>query len=390
MAQAAICTYFVNLKPTLRKTPYHSRRVPLEEWLTVATQGGHTAKLRELLERLHLALSLFCLGVDAGLPAPKPPADWFYRNLEGQVQIVTSSRANFLSEYTSFLLEHNGVSAMAHKLTTHEDPRVEKAAAALCDYWRTLASVIRQVPKPPPAPAPVSNLKSDFLSTSFANDALAHVLESMSPRFSYGMGPYRVWDLGRRIRDITRVQSVCKAFRDAGGLVLAQKEEAAAVTRAILTRMLRKHVAKREAEEAEYRRRCHEVMMQVAKARAERERKETVERAIRYAKESAKRKPEALTEATACPELSKGKLRRHFRNGRLSQLKMELREVEAKARDKARKDRALYRAWSYRGCCTNYERKLQEAKWRDKPKLSAHEAAQQAALVDYWRSMYMW
>ena len=48
--------------------------------------------------------------------------------------------------------------------------------------------------------------------------------------------------------------------------------------------------------------------------------------------------------------------------------------------------RALYRAWSRRDCCTNYERKLQEAKWRAKPKLSAHEAAQQAALADYWRS----
>lgn len=343
-------TYFLNLESTPCETTYHSRPATLEEWVTVAKQGGHTAKLRELLERLHHAISLFCLGIDAGLPAPKPPVDWFYRNLDGQVQIVTSSRTHFLSEYTSFLLEHNGVSAVAHKLTKHEDPRVAQAATAVCDYWCTLFSVLAQVPKPPPPPpAPVSKLPSDFLATSFANDSLAHVLESMSPRMYVGMGPYRVCvDLDRRIRDIARVQSVCKTFRDAGGLVLAQNEEAAAVTRAILTRtrailtrMLSKHVAKREAEEAEYRRRRHAVMMKVAKARAERERKETVERAIRYVEESAKRKPEALTEATACPEVKN--LRRHFRKGRLSELKMELREEEARARDEARKACAVGR-----------------------------------------------
>ena len=74
-----------------------------------------------------------------------------------------------------------------------------------------------------------------------------------------------------------------------------------------------------------------------AEARAERWRRRRWSRRFATPKESAKRKPAALTEATACPELSKGKLRRHLRKGRLSQLKKDQRDEEAKARDEARK-----------------------------------------------------
>ena len=305
----AICTYFLNLEPTLRKPRHQERRATLEEWLTVAQQGGHTAKLRELLERLHLAISLFCLGVDAGLPAPKPPVDWFYRNLEGQVQIVTSSRASFLSEYTNFLLEHNGVSAAAHKLTKHEDPRVEKAAAALCDYWRTLASVIRKVPKPPPAPAPVSNLPPDFFTTEFTGDVLALVFQSMSSGRvrsrqggDYKDGKLRLWFTGNvcsgktpdtllnhvrvRVRVIAGLRRVCKGFRDAAGLVLQHKDEAEAVAR-----------AKREAEAKRAATAEAKARFEQAKARAE-QAKARAEWAIRQIQESAQRKPKpgALTE----------------------------------------------------------------------------------------------
>ena len=433
---------------------YHSQwDTPLEEWLTVAKPGGHTEKLRELLEQLRVAC--------AGPPAPKPPVDWFYIEREGWVegpfeekQIAEWFDAGFLphdpaaidlamrssdmpanafTPLSQMVIEGGGVprfvsahkgrlayeewkekhhakmanlmaahsdvhqyrdghyvtyfstgcvqfapcfrarhehalravpapesslSLKAFKLTKHEDARVAKAAAAVIDYWRTLASVISQVPElpPVPAPAPVSNLRPEFFSKIFPNDVLALVLEEMSPRWYAG---HRV-SAHRRVRDLARLQRVCKGFRDAAALVLTP--EGSAEAKAV-------EQAKREAEERarraeerraaeERRKRYWEISKAVAKAkakleaeRAERERKETVERAIRYAEESAKRKPEALTEATACPELSKGKLRRHFRKGRLSQLKKDQRDEEAKARDEARKACAVGRyhagrAWS--------------------------------------------
>ena len=137
--------------------------------------------------------------------------------------------------------------------------------------------------------------------------------------------------LNYRIRAIALVKPVCRGFRDAARQVLEKKdsEEAKAVERA------KRAVEKRRKAEAQEKMR--------AELEAKQEAKHEVELVIRYVEESAKlkAKPEALTEATACPEVKN--LRRHFRKGRLSELKMELREEEAKARDEARKACAVGR-----------------------------------------------
>ena len=148
--------------------------------------------------------------------------------------------------------------------------------------------------------------------------------------------------LNYRIRAIALVKPVCRGFRDAARQVLEKKdsEEAKAVERA------KRAVEKRRKAEAQEKMR--------AELEAKQEAKQEVEWAIRYVEESAKlkAKPEALTEATACPEVKN--LRRHFRKGRLSQLKMELREEEAKARAEVRKDRAAGPWRSFEACVARH------------------------------------
>ena len=76
-------------------------------------------------------------------------------------------------------------------------------------------------------------LPPEFLA-GFPQDALAHVLEWVSPR---PPAPWTPQMIRRRVQDIARLKLVCKPFRGAAGLVLKQDVEAAVVER-----------AKREAE----------------------------------------------------------------------------------------------------------------------------------------------
>ncbi len=289
----------------------------LEQWLAAAEKGGHTEKLRQLLEQLHVAVSRqFRLpGVwERGCLAA--PANLYVSERHGPTHRVLSLRA----------IPKSCLSQTAYKLTTHEDARVAKAATAVCDYWRTLSSAIPRVPRPPPPPAPqalapVSNLRPKFLA-KFPTELLVLVLNSMAPppqqqpmnMISLG---YHRDHLDRRVRDIARVKLVCRDFRDAARLVLTPKKEADAVKAA-----KRAWVEKRVAEAK-------------AKMHAERWQKEEAAWVIRYVEQSAKRKaePEALTEAKACPEVAR--LRRQLRKYKLNkgQEKVKLRaEVEAKAR----------------------------------------------------------
>ena len=293
----------------------------LEEWLEAAKKGGHTAKLRQLLEQLRVAISRCSLAA---------PADLFVKleHSYDRTHVRAHSLRAIAGGGTWSLPQGCSLSTVAHKLTKHEDARVAKAAAAVCAYWRTLSSVIPLVPTPPPAPAPVSNLRPKFFSTIFPDDVLALVLDWMSQQpqqpqqmICIGHVPFPL-PLVCRVRQIARFRPVSKAFRDAADLLLEKKdsEEAKAVERA-------KYVAKEKR-----------VAEAVAKARAELVEKEKVAQAIRDVKELANREAVRF-DAKA---LVQGKTRVKVPNTR--NLFQQVREEEAasrKAEEKARREEKL-------------------------------------------------
>ena len=147
----------------------------------------------------------------------------------------------------------SGLGNTVYKLAKlHHDAEVVLTAAAVCAYWTSLmprrlvgAATVKMI-TPPRMETPEEGLRRGgglppkFLAEC-PTDALAHVLEWVSPRppAPDGWVPWRAGRrmIRRRVQDIARLKLVCKPFRAAAGLLLKQGVEAAVVER-----------AKREAE----------------------------------------------------------------------------------------------------------------------------------------------